>query len=638
MRAARLLEVFSRQQILTSYRGLRWIALAIAWGLLVTVCVAQEPLEESTEVTLVEVPLQILDAAGQVQDQITLNDLALFDEGVPQIIRQLRPLEPPTTVEGGCEAWAARRWLLLFDLAESSAPEIATAVETLGASPWLAGLSPCEPVAVMALDATGGLRLHLSWSLERGLLLRALRRLTSSASSPGLEESAPVRRIAERLAGLGEAVNLLRHGSGGTVVVYIGRGFEADLAVGTPPEFEPWEAATDDTPGRLEVEGGDLRGASRGEPFATTDLRRSVRELAEDLRRVDAEFVVMPLGLGVTDTERRDGLAWLARDVGGSLATAEGLAARPPRWTHLLTFQPSKATADGRYHRLEVRLRTRDGDIEHRPGYFAPKPAEQVHPVERDLLASPNPFVAEPRREIPFEVLALPLRGDGEIAYVPLLVEIPAGLDEGAFELFAYAVDSGGALRDSLHVPLDQAVGQGFKVYGDFELAPDIYRLRFLVRSTNGAVGTKSLTLDVPRFADGKPRASPPLVIESEDRWSMVRELIDDRGTGGVVYPFVTDGRPFVPRVTLPPAGEPFEVVLLFDSVESESLDEPVVRALGGGRSMVLEVEVLGMYESGRHQRILHLRIPGGLPDWAELLEVVDIEGSERFRSPNGVQ
>ena len=210
---------------------------------------------------------------------------------------------------------------------------------------------------------------------------------------------------------------------------------------------------------------------------------------------------------------------------------------------------------------------------------------------------------------------------------MPLLVEIPAASDEGALELFAYAVDSGGALRDSLHVPLDRAEGQGFKVYGDFELAPDIYRLRFLVRSTNGSVGTTSLTLNVPKFADGKPRASRPLVIEpTESRWSMVREPVDDRGAEGVVYPFIIDGQPFVPRVTLPPAGEPFEMVLLLDSVGSES--EPVGRVVGGGRSMVLEVEMLGKYESGRYQRILHLRIPGGIPDWAEQIMIVDIEPS----------
>jgi hypothetical protein len=443
------------------------------------------------------------------------------------------------------------------------------------------------------------------------------------AASPGFEEAGSARHIEERLRGLGQAVDLLRHGAGGTVVVYVGRGFEGDLAAGAPPEFEPWDDASSETPGRLEVEEGDLRGASRGAPFTAGDLRRGVRELAERLRRVDAELAVLPLGLEAGDTGRREGLAWLARGADGELATEESLAALPPHWTHLLTFQPKEVVADGRYRRLEVRLRSGKGEIEHRPGYFAPKPAAQIHPVERDLLTSRDPFATEPRREIPFEVLALPLRGDGEIAYVPLVVEIPAGPDEGAFELFAYAVDSGGALRDSLRVPLERAVGQGFKVYGDFELAPDVYRLRFLVRSTSGAVGTASLTLDVPRFADGIPRVSPLLVIEpSLDRWSMVREPVDDRGEGGVVYPFVIEGRPFVPRVALPLAGEPFEVVVLLDSVESEGLGEVVVRAVGGGRSMVLDVEVLGWYESGRYRRVLYLGVVGGLPEWAEGLVV----------------
>jgi VWFA-related protein len=82
--------------------------------------------------------------------------------------------------------------------------------------------------------------------------------------------------------------------------------------------------------------------------------------------------------------------------------------AATPQISYLLTFTPSNLADDGKFHKLEVRLRDKRYEIQARPGYFAP--AKQ-----------------EASRASPEEELDQEMRGVNTLSEVPILVTIRPG-------------------------------------------------------------------------------------------------------------------------------------------------------------------------------------------------------------------
>jgi hypothetical protein len=199
-----------------------------------------------------------------------------------------------------------------------------------------------------------------------------------------------------------------------------------------------------------------------------------------------------------------------------------------------------------------------------RPGFYAPKPFAQRNPLERMLDAADSILGGFEGGTIASSVLAVPFRfGSAAAAYVPVLIEVDGpGLlasqqgDVAPTEIYAYALDSSGAIRDffSQNLGLDllkvgpQLKASGLKFFGHLDLPTGDYSLRVLVR--NGKTGSYSLRVvpvRVPAFAQAGPFLLPPFFPEPPGRWLMTREAQRGTGSQDVPYPFMMGEEPFIP-------------------------------------------------------------------------------------------
>jgi hypothetical protein len=173
-------------------------------------------------------------------------------------------------------------------------------------------------------------------------------------------------------------------------------------------------------------------------------------------------------------------------------------------------------------------------------------------------------------------VLAAPIRGQGAVAYVPVLVEIDgrgllaAGQTTALpIELFVYALDSAGGIRGFLTYEASIDVAQarttlersGLKFFGHLDLPPGDFDLRVLVRHRDsGHYSLRGFQLAVPDFAAGEPVLLPAFFAEPFDRWMITRQ----EGLEARSYPFMLGDQPFLPaaRPTLAPGSEAVGILL----------------------------------------------------------------------------
>jgi hypothetical protein len=234
--------------------------------------------------------------------------------------------------------------------------------------------------------------------------------------------------------------------------------------------------------------------------------------------------------------------------------------------TYVLAVEPDRLQPEGEYHRLRVELKKplRGARLVHRLGYYPPKPYAEVSALEKLLEAANQVMSGEESDVVATAVLATPFRGDGEKAYVPVLIEVDgatllAGKQPPVLpvEIYLYALDGTGAVHDFLTQTVGLDLGKagpglrdgGLKFFGHLDLLPGDYSLRILVRnSATGLSGLRVVPVHVPAFAR-EPFLLPPLFPDPPNRWLVTRE--EPRGPEGEKpppYPFLLRGsQVFVP-------------------------------------------------------------------------------------------
>jgi hypothetical protein len=214
---------------------------------------------------------------------------------------------------------------------------------------------------------------------------------------------------------------------------------------------------------------------------------------------------------------------------------------------YLLGYYSSNERRDGRYRKLEVRLKRPGLTVRARKGYVAPRgrdtrPAPKANGMNQDLadaLASPVPASG-----LPMAVTAAPFKGTAPNASVLVSIEMVGrelpfteqnGVMHNTIEVTTLAIDRKGNVHSipasALQLKLSRqthgaVVARGLRVTQRVPLAPGQYTLRIGARERNGgAVGTISYDLDVPDFyksplsmsgvvltsraASGRPTAAP---------------------------------------------------------------------------------------------------------------------------------
>jgi VWFA-related protein len=281
------------------------------------------------------------------------------------------------------------------------------------------------------------------------------------------------------------------------------------------------------------------------DPRGATALGDDVMEIGE---LPSPEYYKLELGVtGLQGEVRRsqDSLRVLAEETGGFAAVDKNdfrevfdRVVRDSSTYYVLGYHPSNDRRDGRFRKIEVRVRRPDVQVRSRKGYVAPR-----GPVRETLSVAPgqgtsaqlvqalqNPL---PVSGLPLSAFAAAFKGDRPNASVVVALEIGAGAipftqQEDVFtndlELSLLALNHQGKTRDGsrVDVPLrlrpqtrDAVAQSGVRLLSRVSLPPGRYQLRLAaLEHVGNRVGSVHYDLQVPDFFQ-VPLAMSGLVLTS---------------------------------------------------------------------------------------------------------------------------
>jgi VWFA-related protein len=192
---------------------------------------------------------------------------------------------------------------------------------------------------------------------------------------------------------------------------------------------------------------------------------------------------------------------------------------------YVLGFTSTNEKRDGRYRRIQVRVKRPGLVIRARDGYVAPlRAAPAARPNRLGGLVTP---VAEVlglpviSRAVPMAVFAAPFKGDGRNAKVAVTIELdPEHLGlmrrgdtmAGEIQVAMTAVSAAGKIMPTQHQRVAMALGpdiyetartQGLRVLSELALPAGRYQLRVAAGNVNGQAGAVMHDLEVPDFTKG---------------------------------------------------------------------------------------------------------------------------------------
>jgi VWFA-related protein len=459
-------------------------------------------------------------------------------------------------------------------------------------------------------------------------------------------------RVANWMQDLGDIGRYLAAVEGRKQILLFSEGFDSRLLLGRSDLTDP-DVETEN----LNLNQGEHWRVDNDLRYGNTTLLNESQRMIEQLKRADCVVHSVDIGgLRAAGEGQRigrslgeDGLFFLANESGGQFfSDANDLAGqmrdvlKRTEVSYLLAFSASDVPMNGAWRRIAVDLVGNKGyKVYSRDGWYAPRPYQEMHPLERDLLTADAIAIAAPRHEIGLSAIAAPFRAGAGPAYVPVILEIDGKsllatkAQRYRLDLYAYATTVDGEFRAFFHRELGidtRAGGEslargGVKYYGHVELPTGSYQLRVLVRDgDNGRLGAVVLPLRVPDYASARPELLPPFFFDAPGRWNLVRER-ESSPDGSVVYPFVVGGEPFVPRAAARfRAGERPQVFLAGYDLSAGDL-EIVASWLGpeGEQPAVLAVERRETGSPGYRQWLAELDLSGRPAGESRLrLQIVD--------------
>jgi VWFA-related protein len=617
----------------TSKHPLRWpLAIgAAAAGLALAIAplpvrgqkAPEQSFAESTEVTAVEVPVQVV-RDGEPVRGLTAKDFEVYDGRKKVTLTGFEVLDLAAADQAGTAAASIpsslrRHFLLLFDLSFSE-PKAIVKARQAARDLVLKSLHPSDLVAVATYSLATGPQLVLGFTTDRRQVEAALETLglpqlidrnidplrlvaaeakaaPSAASGRKGDEgrAAEAEALTDLLSGYSRAsdranrevmvanvkgmtrsftdlARLMASVHGRKQVVYLSQGFDSALLQGTSNAEEKAQMADQSSHGQsYNIDSDTL--------YGNTKVTNVMERMLEEFRRADCVIQAVDIGglragaeLGASRPQGADVLLEMAHDTGGELferfndlGVAMGKMLQRTSVTYVLSFQPEDLKRDGSYHKLRVELKNapRGAKAISRSGYYAPKPYGKTPALEKLLFAADQVVGGGAAGGIRMGVLAAPFRVSGDRAYVPVVVEVNgSALMNGVqgttlpTEIYVYAMDSGGAIRDFFTQNLGLDLGKvapalrqsGLKFFGHVDLPAGQYSLRVLVRnSATGAYGVRAVSVAVPAFAQPLPVLLPPFFPEPRGKWLMVREAPRGEQKSAPPYPFMARQEPYIP-------------------------------------------------------------------------------------------
>jgi VWFA-related protein len=548
---------------------------------------------------LVSVDVVVRDRAGNIVRDLKSGDFEVREDGRPQQVLGLsfqeiadQAVTPVTTTEllagveermaepdaaetaprplSGADVAGRRLMVLLFDVSSMQPEDVQRAVDS--ANTFVADqMSPADLVAVATVGTT--LDVLTDFTGDRGAVAAALARLgytegtatpPPDASTAATDEEAAaeeataaetneldmfnndvrlraLRTLADALAPLEQKKAILYFSAG---MQRSGQDNQIELRTAINSAVRAHVAIYPvDTRGlQAVVPGGDARQASgRGQSLF------SGRGVAQQFSRLAAS---------------QDTLTSLAADTGGRAFTdtnnfgdAFDRVRRDMSAYYLLGYSSTNPVKDGRFRRIQVRVR-RDGvRVEARAGYFAERDFAHTSRSDREAQLQEQLFSPVSSTDVPVMVTGGFFRLAADRYFVPISVAVPgyavpvrSAEEEVSLDVLGIVSDEQGRplgrMRETLRFPPatgSSLAGKQVLYQSGVTLPPGRFTVKVVVReNTNGRIGSFEIPLSVPELKRAGVKVSS-VVLSTQ---------LQQARRGRNQSPLVRDGVQLVPNVT----------------------------------------------------------------------------------------
>jgi len=583
--------------------------LSILFAVLFIASAATSQVGEKLTVNLVEVPVTVVDREGNPVRGLTKANFQLLDEGHSQEITAFDAIDfaskESVSAISPLNPNARRSFMLLFDLAFSSPPSLKRAQEA--ARKFVAeSVQPRDLVAVGSIQAERGFKLITAFTTDRDLVTSAINDPLSFKNNDPLQIANNTRtfeathgtdtampaggragmadeefremannaakqneqfvrgRIEKQVSSLGTLASTLRAVPGRKQVVLLSEGFDPKYVRGRDVR---------DTGGTQNditaLDSGQYWKVDSDERYGNTSSMKFLEEMGKVFRSSDVVLHAIDIQgvrvlndvAGGTKFNSNDALYLLARPTGGEVfANSNNLNNEFGKMLHrqevvyVLSFYAPSMKA-GKLHNLSVKLVNVPGaKASYRLGYYE---TGGENAMERTLTNAEIVMNDIPQNGVMAHAVAGAFPGSGENAQVPVVVEMK-GADltanakgNPAVEVFVYAFDSDGLVRDRLYqkISLDMSkVGEklkngGVKYWGTLSLPPGTYAIKSLVKLVDQERrGFARTDVVVPKL--GQMAVAPFFIDEKPSDWVLVKGTSHEMNAA---YPFLINGQNLVP-------------------------------------------------------------------------------------------
>jgi VWFA-related protein len=325
----------------------------------------------------------------------------------------------------------------------------------------------------------------------------------------------------------------------------------------------------------------------------------------------------------------QDTLTSLAGDTGGRAFTdtndfseAFTRVQRDMSAYYLLGYSSTNTVRDGRFRRVQVRVK-RDGlRVEARAGYYAPRDFQHTSRGDREALLQEQLFAAVSATDLPVLVTGGFFRLAADRYYVPIsvavpgsAVPIPTGKDKASLDVLGMVRDEQGRPVGRIRQTMDLAAGGGANLEGKqvlyqsgVTLPPGRFAIKVVVReNASGLMGSFEAPVIVPELKQSPVKVSS-VVLSTQVQQLTSRARSDN--------PLTRDGLQLIPNVTHV-VGRDQKLLFYFEVYDPANIEGgPDVRAslaFYRGKVKVLETPVAehtALDAPDRHAAVFRLEVP----------------------------